>query len=341
MINTNLIIGRLGSGKTTCIKHLISNIPENEYWVIIVNEFGQIGIDSALISDQQESNTSVTEISGGCICCAAQSQLRVTLTQLIRKHRPDRIIIEATGLGHPAGIVDLLRDEFLREIIEIDSIITLMDISLFNLPYNPLDKKSLLSTDNLKQQVQLADIIVLNKMDLAKDSNIDHCHTYFDTIYPKKNKILFTEKGTIDTKYLTLKSDIENKSIKNTIQSKPYSSHSTTLSVNNFTIEYFSSESDEYMSFGYIFPDNLIFNRKKLETSFKQAFDNNNYELVRLKAIFNGGKFWHAFNYTGDDNDIAESFYRRDSRIELISKNKKLDITSFQELLFSCAKGLL
>lgn len=341
MINTNLIIGRLGSGKTSCIKHLIGNIPENEYWVIIVNEFGQIGIDSALISDQQESNTSVTEISGGCICCAAQSQLRVTLTQLIRKHKPDRIIIEATGLGHPAGIVDLLRDEFLCKIIEIDSIFTIMDISLFDLPFNPLDKKSLLSTENLKQQVQLADIIVLNKMDLAKDTSIDHCHTYFDTIYPKKNLILFTEKGIIDTKYLTLKSDIENKDIKNTIQSKPYCSHSTQLLVNDFTIECFSSESDEYMSFGYIFPDRLVFNRKKLETNFKQAFDNSHFELVRLKAIFNCGKFWHAFNYTDDGNDITESFYRRDSRIELISKNKNLDITSFQELLFSCAKNLL
>ncbi len=341
MINTNLIIGRLGSGKTSCIKHLISNIPENEYWVIIVNEFGQIGIDSALIADQQESNTSVTEISGGCICCAAQSQLRVTLTQLIRQHKPDRIIIEATGLGHPAGIVDLLRDEFLCKIIEIDSIITIMDISLFDLPFNPLDKTSLLSTENLKQQVQLADIIVLNKMDLAKDASIDHCHTYFDTIYPKKNQILFTEKGIIDTKYLTLKSDIENKNIKNTIQSKPYCSHSTLLSVNNFTIECFSSESDEYMSFGYIFSDRLAFNRKKLEINFKQAFDNRHFELVRLKAIFNCGKFWHAFNYTVDGNDISESFYRRDSRIELISKNKNLDITSFQKLLFSCAKDLL
>lgn len=337
MINTNLIIGRLGSGKTTCIKHLINNIPKNEYWAIIVNEFGQVGIDSALLSGQEDNSLSVTEINGGCICCAAQSKLRVTLTSLIRKHKPDRIIIEATGLGHPAGIIDLLRDEFLQAIIKIDSIITVIDISLFEIPYNPNDEKSPLTTESFNQQTQLADIIILNKDDLSKQTNTKHAQHYLGLFYPKKSKTVSTKYGVIDLNLLTLPSKISQKDKLAPPHSKHYSSRSGTFSAHNIQVDHFFSESDEYISFGYIFPDNLIFSRKKLQQLFKEYITDTSFEVVRLKAVFNCGRFWQAFNYTDRNFDIDESYYRRDSRIELISKNKAADINSFTESLLLCA----
>ncbi len=340
MINTNLIIGRLGSGKTTCIKHLIENIPGDEYWAIIVNEFGQIGIDSALLTGQQNNSVNITEINGGCICCAAQSQLRVTLTNLIRKNKPDRIIIEATGLGHPAGIIDLLRDEFLRPIIRINSIITVIDISLFNQSFNALDKGSPLATESFNQQTQLADIIILNKMDLAESSSIDHANNYLKTLYPEKRKIIQAEQGKIDLKHLSLDSDIETKTLPVASSSKLYSSQTKMIFCQNISIEFFSSESDEYMSFGFIFPASVFFIRKKLQDLFEEALKNKNLSFIRLKAIFNCGRFWQAFNAVDDNLDTTESYYRRDSRIELISKNKEFDSDTFKDALFSCIKNI-
>lgn len=340
MINTNLIIGRLGSGKTTCIKHLINSIPENEYWVIIVNEFGQVGIDSALLSNKQDNNLNVTEINGGCICCAAQSQLRVSLTSLIRKHRPDRIIIEATGLGHPAGIIDLLRDKFLQPIIKIDAIITLIDLTLFDLPFNAVDKSSPLSTESFNQQVQLADILVLNKKDITKDKHLKNAYEYIETVYPKKTKIILTSNGEIDLNNLTLSSTINKKVIPVMHSSTHYNSQSNNLSEHNISIESFTSETDEHMSFGYILPANLEFSRKRLQYLFEDYMDNTDFEILRLKAVFNCGKYWHTFNITKQSFDISESYYRRDNRIELITENKTLDINIFKDQLLSCTKSL-
>ncbi|MCK4710345.1 MAG: GTP-binding protein, partial [Gammaproteobacteria bacterium] len=188
MIDTNLIIGRLGSGKTCCIMHLLTNKPENENWAVIVNEFGQIGIDAALLEPETTDSLSITEIAGGCICCAAQSQLHVTMTKLIRQYRPDRILIEATGLGHPAGIIDLLRDEYLHKVININSIISVIDLSLFNLPNDIFAERSPINTENFKHQNQLADIVVLNKSDLASESAFENANKYLDTFYPEKIK---------------------------------------------------------------------------------------------------------------------------------------------------------
>jgi len=334
MINTNLIIGRLGSGKTSCIQHLIKQIPENEYWLIIVNEFGQVGIDAALLAGQQSNNLNIREISGGCICCAAQSKLRVNLVQLIRDKRPDRILIEATGLGHPAGIVDLLRDEYLSPVINISSIITVVDISLFEQQADSHNTDSPINTESFKQQIQLADIIVLNKMDLATNSNKTHSTHYLKSFYPLKNKILETTQGKIDISYLSIDSAVDTKDsfsqthTHNTHENKIFQSH-------NFSIQQFTSESESHMSFGFIFPADAVFSRKRLQDFFTDLLNNPSLNFIRLKAVFNCRRNWYGFNAVDNDLNISESFYRRDSRIEIISTEKDLDITSIRKRLFS------
>ena len=106
-VNTkvHLFSGFLGTGKTTAIKSLLAQKPEHEKWVIIVNEFGEIGIDGAVLT---EDNIPVAEISGGCLCCVAGPQMTVTVTKMLRENRPDRLIIEASGLAHAASVIDEL-----------------------------------------------------------------------------------------------------------------------------------------------------------------------------------------------------------------------------------------
>ena len=106
-VNTkvHLFSGFLGTGKTTAIKSLLAQKPEHEKWVIIVNEFGEIGIDGAVLT---EDNIPVAEISGGCLCCVAGPQMTVTVTKMLRENRPDRLIIEASGLAQAASGIDEL-----------------------------------------------------------------------------------------------------------------------------------------------------------------------------------------------------------------------------------------
>ena len=101
-IRTNLITGFLGVGKTTAVRHLLAHRPEGERWAVLVNEFGEIGVDGALLDD---TGVAVTEVPGGCVCCVSSQAFTVGLNRLIREQRPERILIEPTGLGHPAQII--------------------------------------------------------------------------------------------------------------------------------------------------------------------------------------------------------------------------------------------
>ena len=107
-IPLNLITGFLGVGKTTAILNLLSQRPEGEKWAILVNEFGHIGIDQEAF--ELEDGIQVKELVGGCVCCTLASQFTPTLLRLIHLAQPDRILVEPTGLGHPAGILDADQD---------------------------------------------------------------------------------------------------------------------------------------------------------------------------------------------------------------------------------------
>ena len=110
-IPTSIITGFLGVGKTTSILNLLSSKPANERWAVLVNEFGEIGIDGAIFksSVQSDNNVFVQEVPGGCMCCASSLPMQVALSRLIRESKPHRLIIEPTGLGHPQEVLRALK----------------------------------------------------------------------------------------------------------------------------------------------------------------------------------------------------------------------------------------
>ena len=117
----HIITGFLGSGKTTLIHSLIRDKPVDETWAILVNEFGQIGIDQAMF--EQRDDVVIKGLPGGCLCCQLAFVLQAGLVNLLARAKPDRVIIEPSGLGHPAGLIDLLRSEAFEGTLEIRDII--------------------------------------------------------------------------------------------------------------------------------------------------------------------------------------------------------------------------
>ena len=103
-IPINLIAGTLGVGKTTAINHLLAQRPEGESWAVLVNEYGQVGLDAALLETE---GVEIREVAGGCICCSAGFMFEVSLLLLLQR-APDRLIIEPTGLATLSGILDML-----------------------------------------------------------------------------------------------------------------------------------------------------------------------------------------------------------------------------------------
>ena len=120
-IPTNIITGFLGVGKTSSILHLLKHKPGNERWAVLVNEFGEIGIDGSLMQGQYSENSGVfiQEVPGGCMCCVAGLPMQVALNQLLTKAKPDRLLIEPTGLGHPVEILQILSDKFYQKILRL------------------------------------------------------------------------------------------------------------------------------------------------------------------------------------------------------------------------------
>ncbi|MGF6167506.1 G3E family GTPase [Pseudomonas moraviensis] len=106
-IPTHVIAGPLGAGKTSLIRQLLAQRPADERWAVLINEFGQIGLDAALLT-RDADGIALGEVGGGCLCCVNGAPFQIGLGRLLRKARPDRLFIEPSGLGHPAQLLKQL-----------------------------------------------------------------------------------------------------------------------------------------------------------------------------------------------------------------------------------------
>ena len=198
-IPTNIITGFLGVGKTTAILHLLKQKPEKERWAVLVNEFGEIGIDGSIYEGL--SNDSPTlffrEVPGGCMCCAAGLPLQIALTLLLNDARPDRLLIEPTGLGHPKEVIEMLSTGHYLEVLDLQQTVTLVDA-------RKVSDQRYRTHDTFIQQLDVADVVVANKTDLYDENDMAHLQKYLHELAPEKPQKLYeVTMGGIDMKWLT------------------------------------------------------------------------------------------------------------------------------------------
>ncbi|MFN3579165.1 MAG: CobW family GTP-binding protein [Pseudomonas sp.] len=125
-ITTHLIAGPLGAGKTTLLRQLMQQRPEHERWGILINEFGQVGVDAALLKSQADG-IALAEVPGGCLCCVNGLPFQVGLGRLLRKSLPDRLFIEASGLGHPLNLQEQLAAPPWRGVLALQPLVMVLD----------------------------------------------------------------------------------------------------------------------------------------------------------------------------------------------------------------------
>ncbi|MGF1494333.1 MAG: CobW family GTP-binding protein [Microcoleaceae cyanobacterium] len=160
-----IITGFLGSGKTTLLNHILSN-QQDLKTAVLVNEFGEIGIDNELIVATDDDET-IVELSNGCVCCTINEDLVNAVYQVLE--RPDKIdylVVETTGLADPLPVALTFLGTELREMTRLDSIVTLVDCANFSL--------DLFNSEAAQSQISYGDIIVLNKTDLVDQADADH-----------------------------------------------------------------------------------------------------------------------------------------------------------------------
>jgi G3E family GTPase len=173
-IPVTVLTGYLGAGKTTLLNRILSE-PHGKKFAVIVNEFGEIGIDNDLVVNADEE---VFEMNNGCICCTVRGDLvRIIDGLMRRKGKFDAIIVETTGLADPAPVAQtFFMDENVGAKTRLDAVVTVADAKWL--------KDRLKDAPEAKNQIAFADVILLNKADLVTPAELDEVEARIRAINP-------------------------------------------------------------------------------------------------------------------------------------------------------------
>ncbi|OEF23144.1 CobW family GTP-binding protein [Vibrio rumoiensis] len=307
-VATNIITGFLGAGKTTTILHLLKHKPANEKWAVLVNEFGEIGIDGALLTEQ---GAMIKEIPGGCMCCTAGVPMSVGINALLRT-KPDRLLIEPTGLGHPKEVTSKLLSEQFSPYVDLKATIALVD------PRHVSNEKYT-SNQNFNDQLDSAQIIVANKSDQSTEQDLDNLILWFDGFKNKHNHnieqlhLVTTSQGELDLSLLDHDRIIEP------LPTSGHSGHSHDHLDPSFGLEpgqkYVRKENkgQGYFSCGWLFGAELTFNFDQLFSMLSAL------TAERVKAVMSTDQGCYAFNVSNGVVSVNQmTLEGYESRIEVI-----------------------
>lgn len=180
-----IITGFLGSGKTTLLNHILTN-QQGLKTAVLVNEFGEIGIDNELIVTTGDD---MVELSNGCICCTINNDLLEAVYKILeRQDKVDYLVVETTGLADPLPVALTFLGTELRDLTRLDSIVTVVDAENYSL--------DLFNSEAAHNQIAYGDIILLNKVDLVDEADVDSLEIKIRDV-KEGARILRTVKGQV------------------------------------------------------------------------------------------------------------------------------------------------
>ena len=305
-IPTNLIMGFLGVGKTTAILNLLEQKPENEVWAVLVNEYGKVGIDGALFASY---GAVVKEIAGGCLCCVLGVPFQTGLNQLLKEARPDRLLIEPSGLGHPKKVLKILTEGSFKKVLDVRASICLVD------PEKLKDGRYT-SHESFVDQIALSDVLVANKTDKASLSAMDLFYQWSQESNPLKAMVAKTTQGKLNVDWLDLKRNSFR--VAHFQHAHPNPDEKILHSQKNSL--------DTYQTFGFVYSKECCFDLNKITSLL------NKVSVERLKAVLNTSQGWFVFNKVEGELEVSPLKTSKDSRIELILKqNPPFDLAVLLE----------
>lgn len=322
-VPTHIISGFLGAGKTTLLQHLLTQKPKNEVWAILMNEFGQIGVDQQLIT--QQSGYAVKELLGGCLCCSSQLPMQIALSRLLSESKPDRLFIEPTGLGHPAQLLEQLTEPHWHSSLDMRALVVVVDGSrLHDKPW----VQQHLYTDQLKA----AQVVVISHKDGMND---DDQQAYIQLKQEYQTYVqswIEAENGQVPLLQLDLPLVPVQRKIQPLLrQQMTQQNESETQEIKQLPYHYVET-AQGYTVAGWKLP-------KRWQFKFYDVLDLlcTQQDWIRIKAIFYTDLGWKSFNFNPEQFNYKSTEESIDNRIEVIIQDSvQHDWLLFEMQLLAC-----
>jgi G3E family GTPase len=313
-----IITGFLGSGKTTLLNYILTN-QEGLKTAVLVNEFGEIGIDNELIVATEDN---IVELSNGCVCCTINEDLVQAVYKVLeRPEKIDYLIVETTGVADPLPVALTFLGTELRDMTHLDSIITMVDCSNFSL--------DLFNSQAAYSQIAYGDIIVLNKTDLVNKSDVDALEIRIRDI-KEAARILRTQQSEVplplilsvglfdSSKYFASKEATKNHEHENEHHHHDHSNH---------------LENDGFISIS--FESDKPFSVRKFQYFLDNQLPEN---IFRAKGIlwFDESPKRHIFHLSGKRFTLEDDEWKKEPKNQIVFIGQNIDSQILYEQIETC-----